>query len=93
MEYVRVDPLPLAKSELIFLAEKNYHGTEPLQLVRVSIFFLFLFLFLFKFLAGGDIFLRSKLGIDGQVCPAQRTDRPRGGRMRAFTLWPYRCAL
>lgn len=38
MAYVQVDPLLLSKSELIFLAEKNYHGTEPLQLVRVSIF-------------------------------------------------------
>lgn len=36
--------LPLAKSELIFrfllttLVEKTYHGTDPLQVARVSLF-------------------------------------------------------
>ena len=44
-------------------------------------------------LAGGNIFFRSQLGINGQVCPAQRADRPRGGRVRPVTLWPYWCAV
>ena len=56
------------------LAEKMYHGTDPLQLARVSFLSSWL-LPAFKnkkllFFAGGNIFFRSRVGIGVEVRPA-----------------------